>query len=116
MADIGMTMPGLSPEMLQNGVADIGQAARKAQLSPRDQKAMDKTAKDFEAMVLGQMVGYMFAGVESDPLMGGGFGEEMYRGLLTSEYGKVMAQSGGVGIAAQLKTQLLQMQEAQHHE
>jgi len=36
----------------------------------------------------------------------------MYRGLLITEYGKVMAESGGVGIADSVKAQLIQMQEA----
>ena len=119
MADM-TNMPGLDPAAMQgvgqSQAAAIAQAGRRLTAQPADKTAIDKTARQFEAMVLGQMVGYMFEGVQADPLLGGGYGEEMYRGLLITEYGKVMAESGGVGIADALKKQLLQLQEAKSHE
>jgi len=118
MADLTTTaaLPGANQDLAQlqsaAQAASLAQAGRSLKSQPSNSAAIDKTARQFEAMVLGQMVGYMFAGVETDPLLGGGYGEDMYRGLLITEYGKVMAESGGVGIADSVKAQLIQMQEA----
>jgi len=55
----------------------------------------------------------MFAGVESDKLFGGGSGENVYKSLLSQEYAKVAAKSGGTGIADAVQREILRMQEAQ---
>ncbi len=77
--------------------------------SPDAQKA----AEDFEAFFLAQAMDSMFAGIESDKLFGAGNGENVYRSLLTQEYAKVAAKSGGVGIADAVQREILRMQEAQ---
>lgn len=71
----------------------------------------DKSAKEFEAFFLSQMMAHMFSGIKTDGMFGGGHGEEMFKSMLVDEYGKMMAKSGGVGIADQVKTQMLKMQE-----
>lgn len=70
-----------------------------------------KTAQDFEAVFLGQMLTPMFESLETDGLFGGGSGERMYRSLLVEEYGKALARSGGVGIADAVTRQVLAQQE-----
>ncbi len=72
---------------------------------------MDKAAQDFEAVYLSQMMSQMFSGIEADPNFGGGMGEDTMRSFLVNEYGKQMASGGGIGIAQQMKQQLLQMQD-----
>ncbi|MBV6632167.1 MAG: rod-binding protein [Alphaproteobacteria bacterium] len=72
---------------------------------------IDKVATQFEAMVLGQMLQPMFAGIKTDENFGGGFAEDMYRGLMVSEYGKMIAETGGLGIADAVKRELLSAQE-----
>jgi peptidoglycan hydrolase FlgJ len=72
-----------------------------------------KVAQDFEAFFLAQAMDAMFAGVETDKLFGGGSGENVYRSLLSQEYAKVAAKSGGVGIADAVQREILRMQEAQ---
>jgi Rod binding domain-containing protein len=72
---------------------------------------IDKVAKDFESVFIAQMLAPMFEGVEVDEMFGGGTGEEMYRSLMIEEYGKIMAKSGGIGIADQVKAELLRLQE-----
>ncbi|MEJ0067698.1 MAG: rod-binding protein [Pseudomonadota bacterium] len=42
---------------------------------------------------------------------GGGNAESTFQAMLVDEYGKVMAKSGGVGIAAMVRKQILQTQE-----
>ena len=53
----------------------------------------------------------MFAGLKTDGPFGGGFSEEMYRSMLVEEYGRMMADNGGLGIADAVKRQLLSIQE-----
>lgn len=72
---------------------------------------VDKAAKEFEAMFISEMMSHMFSGLEVDPMFGGGHGEEMFRGFLIQEYGKQAAQGQGFGLADQLKSMMIQMQQ-----
>ena len=78
---------------------------------PRDAKGVDKAAQEFEAMFLSQMLESMFKGIKADGPFGGGHAEEIMRGFMLQEYGKVMAANGGVGIADAVKRELLHAQE-----
>lgn len=86
--------------------------ARDLQGDANDKK-LDKTLKDFEAVFISQMFSHMYEGVGVDPMFGGGMGEETMRTLLINEYGKKMADAGGIGMAEQMKKQLLAAQEQQ---
>jgi peptidoglycan hydrolase FlgJ len=72
-----------------------------------------KAGEDFEAFFLSQSFENMFAGIEADPLFGGGNGESVYRSLLVQEYSKVAARSSSTGIGAQVTREILRLQEAQ---
>jgi peptidoglycan hydrolase FlgJ len=74
-------------------------------------RAIDKAARDFEAMFATQLLQPMFAGIPVDPMFGGGHGEEAMRSFLLQEYGKQIAQSGRLGIAAQVRAEMLRAQE-----
>ncbi len=81
--------------------------------NPKDMAALKKVGQDFESQFLSQMIGHMFNGIKTDGLFGGGHAEEMFRSLLTDEYGKSIAKSGGIGIADQVvRSVMLQFQEA----
>lgn len=71
-----------------------------------------KTGEDFEAFFLSQVFDNMFAGVDADPVFGGGHGETVYRSLLLQEYSKVAARSGGIGIADAVQREILRTREA----
>jgi Rod binding domain-containing protein len=81
--------------------------------SPKNMNAAqaDKAAQDFEAMFLAQMLEQMFG----DSLGAQAFGDEetseIYKGLMVEQYGKVVTQSGGIGIADYVKRELLKLQE-----
>jgi Rod binding domain-containing protein len=85
---------------------------------PRTQTAVQTQAdavrvgREFEQMFLSQMLAQMFAGIKSDGVFGGGFGEEMYRSLQVDEYARALTQRGGVGIAESVTRELLRLQEA----
>lgn len=70
-----------------------------------------KAADDFESMFTAQMLQPMWAGVETDGPFGGGSAEETFRSMLISEYGKIMTKAGGLGIASNVKAELLRAQE-----
>lgn len=69
-----------------------------------------KAASEFEAYVVGFMLNSLFEGIPTDGMMGGGLGENMFRSLLLEEYGKNIAQSGGLGIRQQILRALEQRQ------
>jgi Rod binding domain-containing protein len=72
-----------------------------------------EAAQAFEATMLGEMLKPMFATVNSATgLFGGGDGEATWRPMLVEEMGKHIAAHGGIGIAAHVLRQMLQMQEA----
>ncbi len=74
--------------------------------------AIRRAAENFEAVFLSQMLTPMFETLGSDGMFGAGPGEDIYRSLMVEEYGKAIARSGGVGIAARVERELLQLQEA----
>lgn len=69
------------------------------------------TAQDFEAQFMSTMVQTMFEGVKTDETFGGGPGEDTFRSMLTSEYGKEMSKAGGIGIADKIYGEILKLQE-----
>ena len=76
----------------------------------KEEMRLDIAAQDFEAMFVAQMLKPMFEGLEVDGMFGGGKGEEVFRGFLIQEYGKIIAERGELGIADALKAQLIEMQ------
>jgi Rod binding domain-containing protein len=72
--------------------------------------AIKKTAGDFEASFLSNMLGQMFEGVETPAPFGGGEGEAAYKSFLVEAYAKQMTKSGGVGVASAVQREMLKMQ------
>jgi peptidoglycan hydrolase FlgJ len=70
-----------------------------------------KAAEDFEAFFIAQTMETMFAGIKTDGPFGGGHAEQMFRSMLSQEYGKTMARGGGIGIADQVYREILKTQE-----
>jgi len=84
--------------------------------APRVHKDMSpakvrESAEEFEAFFLSQTLSNMFKGIKPDRMFGGRHVEAVYRELQFQEYGKVIAKSGGVGIADSIVRQLLSTQE-----
>ena len=70
-----------------------------------------ETAIDFEAFFLSQMFSEMFAGIETDPVFGGGPGETVFRSMMIQEFGKSVAHNGGIGIADAVMREMIALQE-----
>ena len=69
-----------------------------------------ETAKNFEAVFLGQMTQMMLESVEKGEFNGGA-GEDMFRGVLAEKLGTEIANRGGVGLAPVVLDQILKLQQ-----
>ncbi|PHR60891.1 MAG: chemotactic signal-response protein chel [Robiginitomaculum sp.] len=79
--------------------------------SVRTEAEAERVAEEFESFFLSQMVASMFSGLQgADGQFGGGAGEKAFSGLLHEEYAKVFAAQGGIGLADNLKAEILRMQ------
>lgn len=70
-----------------------------------------QAAKDFEALFIAQMLTSMKIGIDPDSVMGGGKGEEAFQSMMTEQYGKAIAEMGGIGIADAIYKEILKAQE-----
>lgn len=77
---------------------------------PAAMAAMD-AAKQFESMIVGVMLEPMFSGIKADGPLGGGSSEKIFNSMLIQEYAKSITNSGGIGIADSVYSQMLKLQE-----
>ena len=104
--DSSLTLMQATQQSL-NGAADSAKNAAKA----KNDEQLTESAKEFEAMFMTEMLKPMFEELKPDPMFGGGKGEEIFNGFMLEEYGKMMAETGQIGIADQVKAEMLRMQE-----
>ena len=76
-------------------------------------ESVKRAAEEFEALFISEMLAPVFEGLDTDGMFGGGQGEKIYRSMMVQEYGKAIAQAGGVGIAESVQREILKMQENQ---
>jgi len=76
------------------------------------QESAAKVAEEFEANFLTTYITQMFSGLSTEGPFGGGYGEKVYRDMLSEQYANSTAASGGIGIADQVYREILRMQEA----
>lgn len=67
----------------------------------------DATSKDFESMFLSQMLEGMFGESSGSEAFGSSDTDEIYKGLMVQEYGKIITKAGGIGIASNIKQELI---------
>ena len=72
---------------------------------------IEKAAQEFESVFLAEMLKPMFSPLKPDPLFGGGKGEEVFQGFMIQEYGKMMSDRGGIGLAEHVKAEMIRIQE-----
>ncbi len=104
--------------LMQASQADLSQRAsgasanKKAGAEIKNLEEIEAAAKDFEAMFISEMLKPMFEGVmKPDPMFGGGKGEEVFKGMMVQEYGKSIAEAGGIGLARHVKAEMIRIQE-----
>jgi flagellar protein FlgJ len=100
--------PALAPQ------ATAAQGPSKAlhPLQAADPAKIAKSARDFEAMAIGQLLQPMFDSVDSaHSTFGGGPGEEAWKPMLVQEFAKQIEARGGLGLAKPIYDAMLRMQE-----
>ena len=101
--------------LVDTDMTQVKNALRSQGFSLRGTKAtpeqIDKTAHDFEANFATEMVSNMTDTDDPKDSLGGSDSEDVYRSMLNTEYGKIIAKTGGLGIADQVKKMMLSQQE-----
>jgi peptidoglycan hydrolase FlgJ len=98
---------------LSRSMAALGDAnTAQAQAALKYKAKAKAAAQQFEAMFLNSMFQRMFTAVDGDGPFGGQGPLKVWRSMLTDEYAKCFAKSGGIGIAAQVYDALLKQQGA----
>ncbi|MGJ8544668.1 MAG: rod-binding protein [Sulfitobacter sp.] len=98
-----MDLPAFPPAPLR--------AADAPKPAPSNQ-ASSQSAKEFEAMFLGQMVDEMLSTVNVGDF-GGGHGEETWRSFLSDAIGRSIAEQGTTGIAKGIEAAIQRYQTGQ---
>jgi Rod binding protein. len=73
-----------------------------------------RVARDFEAMMVGQMLDSMFKGLDAGGAFGGGQGERTWRSFMLQEYGKAIADSGTLGIGRMVQADVARLYAQQN--
>ena len=77
-----------------------------------DPAQVAKSAHDFEAMAIGQLLQPMFDTIDSaHGLFGGGAAEEAWKPMLIQEFAKQITNHGGLGLARPIYDAMQRMQE-----
>ena len=103
---VALPSPGLKPIDLLTNSREHGKLTSTKQTKAR------AAAQDFEAVFLNSMFQHMFTGISGDGPFGGSGAVGVWRSMLTDEYAKSFAKSGGIGIADQVYRTLIARQEA----
>ncbi len=112
LASASATLPNAAFESVTQTLANRA-SPLEGRIAPSEAR---KAAESFEAFFISQMLADMFAGLETDPLFGGGPGETIFRSLMIDEYGKSLASTGGVGITDSVLGEILRLQEIDTNE
>lgn len=82
-------------------------------VSPQKMLQLRQQAEELEGVFLNTLMKQMFSSIKTDEsAMGGGFGEETWRGMQAEQMAMSLTRSGGIGLAESLLPDLLAMQEA----
>ena len=105
--------PDTTLAIMQTTQADASKAASKLKSvkGSIDIEKATEAAREFEAVFIAEMMKPMFEGISTDGSFGGGKGEEIFRGMMLEEYGKLLSQTGGIGIATDVKDTMIRMQQ-----
>lgn len=108
-------MDAITQNMINQGVNAVAKNASDTAIQkakgPQNIDAIEGAAKELEAVFLSEMLSHMFKGIETDPMFGGGQAEDVYKSMLNQEYGKLISQSGGIGLADSLTAEMIRIQE-----
>ncbi|MEP3278096.1 MAG: rod-binding protein [Stappiaceae bacterium] len=82
-----------------------------SRLSAETLDKIDAKAQEFESVFLQEMFSTMFTGLDEGGTYGNGPGADAWQSMLVEQYAKGVSESGGIGIAAAVKRELIALQE-----
>jgi peptidoglycan hydrolase FlgJ len=88
------------------------QQMEKMRKNMSSQEEVEKAAKEYEAVAVTKMLQQMYSDVKIDPLFGNKNTESIYKDMLLNEYGKLVADNGGIGLAKALTKDVQKMNGA----
>ena len=105
------TMP-IDPTLAlnHNGISGLNKAQAMARNAMTEEKARE-AAQEFEAVFITQFLETMTAGIEPDPMFGGGNAEKIFRSMINEKTAQSMAKNGGLGLADAVYAEILRLQE-----
>jgi len=81
--------------------------------SPAQMGHLRAQAQELEGVFLNTLMKEMFSSLHTDSAsMGGGFGEDTWRGMQAEQMADAVAKAGGIGLADAIMGDLLKLQEA----
>lgn len=87
-------------------------ATGKGLTSPAQMGHLRAQAEELEGVFLNTLMKEMFSSLQSDSdAMGGGFGEDTWRGMQAEQMADAVAKAGGIGLADSIMRDLLKIQE-----
>lgn len=101
----GISLPASPVDILAQGKPKTPDVA-----NVKTREEARHVAQQFERMFISEMLGPMFAGIETDGPFGGGNAEASFRPMLIDQYADAIAKGGGVGIADAVMKEILKMQ------
>jgi len=96
------------------GHPDKSFMAALAKVSPQMQQKLKSKAQDFEAVFIGSMFSQMTEGLTGDGPFGGTPGTAIWRSMMTDEFAKSYARSGGIGLSKEVFRSMIMHQAATH--
>lgn len=90
--------------------ASGGKVTKDTELDANQLTKIKESAKEFESVFLSEMLKPMFEGVSKDPMFGSN-GEDIFHGMMVQEYGKMLSDRGGIGLADQIEKYMIEVQE-----
>lgn len=88
-----------APTTFTGGRPDLTLQDALTKVSPQAQAKAKSQAQDFEAVFLNSMFAQMMSGIKSDGPYGNTPSTGIWRSMMTEQYSKSFAQSGGIGIS-----------------
>lgn len=76
---------------------------------------VDQVSGEFESQFITQMLSTLSDMRDPEESLGGSDAEEVYDSMLNSEYGKIIARTGGLGVADQVKRVMIAQQEVERN-
>ena len=104
----------IAPSPYAKPVAPGPQAASSDPAANDIDKARERAreqAEEFESVFLTMFVKQMFSGIKTEGPFTGGSSEGIYREMMSEEYAKSIAKSGGIGLADHVYSEILKTQQ-----